>query len=220
MLLDGVDAISKYVGKPFGTIFTTQELANLRNSTNKGVVGQLLERAIGLQNTSTTLDFVDGEMKSYKSKRDGNPDETVFITQMLSQIDHILAHQPFQQTPLFKKTRNLALVPIYKHKGVPVEQWMIVAVYHVNLAEPKWTHLATEFESDYRKICLGLNDHINTSADGYIHTTNGTYIQVRSKDSKPYSPIFSTKYGRNVSNKNHAFYFKKSLMQYVKQNSP
>jgi DNA mismatch repair protein MutH len=38
-------------------------------------------------------------------------------------------------------------------------------------------------------------------------------VQVRSKDSKPYHPIYSNHYGRYISNKNHALYFMKSFMK-------
>jgi DNA mismatch repair protein MutH len=68
-----------------------------------------------------------------------------------------------------------------------------------------------------------LKQHIETSADGYIHTSNGRHIQVRSKDAKDarghYHPIYSTTYGRNVSNKNHAFYFQKQFVYDIKKMS-
>ena len=54
--------------------------------------------------------------------------------------------------------------------------------------------------------------HIETSPDRRIHTSNGQHIQVRSKDSMPYHPIYSGVYGRYVSNKNHAFYFRKEFV--------
>ena len=39
------------------------------------------------------------------------------------------------------------------------------------------------------KFNTELKEHIETSKDGFIHTSNGRHIQVRSKDSKPYHPI-------------------------------
>ena len=63
----------------------------------------------------------------------------------------------------------------------------------------------------------GKLEHIETSKDGLIHTSNGTHIQIRSKDSKPYHPIYSHKYGRYVSNKNHAFYFQKQFVYDVRK---
>jgi DNA mismatch repair protein MutH len=71
-------------------------------------------------------------------------------------------------------------------------------------------------ELDYYSICKQLVENINNSNDKFIHTANGKYIQIRSKDSKPYHPIYSSVFKRNISNKNHAFYFKKEFMEYVK----
>lgn len=34
-------------------------------------------------------------------------------------------------------------------------------------------------------------------------------------DAKPYRPIYSNIYHRNVSDKNRAFYFKKEFMRYI-----
>lgn len=72
------------------------------------------------------------------------------------------------------------------------------------------------WEDDYYSICDQLIYHIEHSNDGFIHTSNGRHLQIRSKDAKnnkgEYNPIFSKKYGRYVSNKNHAFYFKKDMV--------
>ena len=71
---------------------------------------------------------------------------------------------------------------------------------------------------DMEKLAMQkLKEHIETSRDGFIHTSNGTHIQVRSKDSKPYHPIYSARYGREVSNKNHAFYFQKQFVYDVRK---
>ena len=78
--------------------------------------------------------------------------------------------------------------------------------------KPQFAPLREIWRDDYYSICSQLKHHIETSADGFIHTSNGTHIQVRSKDSKPYHPIFSSVYGRAVSNKNHAFYFQKQFV--------
>ena len=75
--------------------------------------------------------------------------------------------------------------------------------------------LFREFNIDYITICDQLKRHIETSEDKFIHTSNGKFIQIRSKDSKPYRAIFSKERGKYISNKNHAFYFKKDLTKYL-----
>ena len=60
-----------------------------------------------------------------------------------------------------------------------------------------------------------MNSQLSASSTAMLHTANGKYIQVRTKDSKPYHPIYSEKYGREISDKNRAFYFKKEFMKYI-----
>jgi len=89
---------------------------------------------------------------------------------------------------------------------------MFLPSIHIDLTKPQFSGLREMWKNDYYSICKQLKNHIETSPDGFIHTSNGTHIQVRSKDSKPYSPIFSSVYNREVSNKNHAFYFQKQFV--------
>ncbi|MDD4781860.1 MAG: DNA mismatch repair protein MutH [Tissierellia bacterium] len=180
---------------------------------NKGKAGQLLEIALGLNNTSNKLDFEDGELKTNKCNKFGKPLETMFITQILSIIDELLSNKNFYNTRLYEKIDNLLYVPISKD-GSP-EDWFFLPYEHVNLNDNYYYDLKIQLEYDYYSICQQLHEHIEHSYDGYIHTSNGEFIQIRSKDSKPYNPIFSNVYDKYVSNKNHAFYFKKAFMQYI-----
>lgn len=80
-----------------------------------------------------------------------------------------------------------------------------------------FAQLRVQLEEDYYTICRILQEQIENGIDGNIHTANGKYIQVRSKDSKPYHPIYSNIYGRYVSNKNHAFYFKREFIDGIRR---
>ena len=60
---------------PFSKLFTPNELTNIK--INKGKTGQLLELALGLHLSNTTLDFEDGELKTNKCDMSGNPKETI-----------------------------------------------------------------------------------------------------------------------------------------------
>ena len=42
-----------------------------------------------------------------------------------------------------------------------------------------------------------------------LHTTSGKYLQIRTKDSAPYHPIYSKIFNRYVSDKNFAIYITK-----------
>lgn len=177
---------------------------------NKGKTGQLLELSLGMNLSNTNLDFDDGELKTNKCDSVGNPRETVFITQISSVIDELIQERPFEQTHLYEKISNILYVPVCKD-GNP-KDWMFLPSIHIDLTSPRYAELRNIWRNDYYSICRQLKRHIETSPDGYIHTSNGQHIQIRSKDSKPYHPIYSSTYGRYVSNKNHAFYFQKQFV--------
>lgn len=181
---------------------------------NKGKTGQILELAIGLQLSNTTLDFEDGELKTNKCNKTGKPLETMFITQISSIIDELLnAKLPFQESKLYKKIQRLLYVPINKD-GKPYE-WMFLHPIQIDLSLPKYQELFKQLRTDYCDICNKLNDQLCLSDIATLHTVSGKFIQIRTKDSIPYHPIFSTTYNRIVSDKNRAFYFKKEFMEYI-----
>lgn len=206
--------LEHFINRPFGSIFTG---ANYDWIINKGKAGQALEIVLGLQNTPNPLDFEDGELKTNKCDAHGNPKETVFISQILSVIDDMFRQKPFEETHLFHKISNLLYVPVSKD-GEP-RDWMFLEPIHIDLSEPRFAELKRIWRDDYYSICEQLKRHVETSPDGFIHTSNGRHIQVRSKDSQPYHPIYSTVYGRFVSNKNHAFYFQKQFVYDIKSMS-
>lgn len=205
--------IKPLCGITFGELFSDidPEMAVI----NKGKVGQMLELAHGKKLDSGTLDFEDGELKTNKCDKTGKPKETVFITQIASVIDELLSERPFEKTHLYEKISNMLYVAVSKD-GSPHE-WFFVDAIHIDLANSKFAPLMDIWREDYYTICKKLKKHIETSENGYIHTSNGTHIQVRSKDSKPYHPIYSKIYGRNVSNKNHAFYFQKQFIYDIRK---
>lgn len=203
-----IDALA---GKKFGQVLKLEQMTDIIK--NKGKSGQLLEITLGLNLSNTNLDFEDGELKTNKCDTTGKPLETMFITQISTMIDELLTGKDFYESKLYKKINNLLYVPISKI-GAPSE-WMFLPCVHVNLDDRRFHDLKLQLEKDYYSICNQLNEHIKTSNDGFIHTSNGEYIQIRSKDSKPYHPIYSDVYSKEVSNKNHAFYFKKEFMKYI-----
>lgn len=203
--------IKPYIGKLFGEILSNDNMQDIIK--NKGKSGQLLEILLGMKNTNKALDFDDGELKTNKCDRTGKPLETMFITQISGMIDELLEERNFYESKLYKKIKNLLYVPISKD-GQPAD-WFILSEININLEDSKFVNLRNQLEEDYYNICKKLKEHIETSSDGFIHTSNGEFIQIRSKDSKPYFPIYSETYGKYVSNKNHAFYFKKEFMRYI-----
>ena len=215
ILEEACNRFNDLAGIRFGDLFSPADMNMI--IINKGKTGQLLELSLGMNLSSSTLDFDDGELKTNKCDAAGNPRETVFITQISSVIDELIQERPFEQTHLYKKISNILYVPVCKD-GDP-KNWMFLPSIHIDLASPRFSELRNIWRSDYYSICRQLKHHIETSPDGFIHTSNGQHIQVRSKDSKPYHPIYSSTYGRYVSDKNHAFYFQKQFVYDIRRMS-
>ncbi len=208
-LVEAKQRLNQLSNISFNELFNETDLNTIM--INKGKTGQLLELALGLSLSNTNLDFEDGELKTNKCDADGHPCETIFITQISGIIDELIQRRTFTQTLLYKKIRNILYVPVCKKDEDP-RNWMFLPSIHVDLNNPQFSQLYNIWENDYYSICEQLQNHIETSCNGFIHTSNGHHIQIRSKDSKPYHPIYSNIYNRIVSNKNHAFYFRKQFV--------
>lgn len=181
---------------------------------NKGKAGQLLELAIGKSLDNSHKDFKDGELKTYKAKKDKSAKETIAITQISSNnIDDILKEKPFKKSFLYNKIENTLFVPTLK-EGAP-ENWEFLDAIQVNLKKEK--NLRRELKKDYEKICKETKQNIENGDS--LHTVSGKYIQIRSKDTKPYHKVHSEEYDRDVSNKNYAFYFKKDFIDEITKES-
>lgn len=212
-LIEAQTRIEKLAYIPFKEYLSPAQIQDAMMKINKGKTGQLLELTIGLKLSNTTLDFEDGELKTNKCNRTGKPLETMFITQTASIIDELLAKQNFQDTKLYKKFQRLLYVPISK-EGNPAE-WMYLSPIQIDLSLPEYAQLAAQLETDYYNICGQLNVQLSESNSSTLHTASGKFIQIRTKDSKPYHPIYSKIYNREISDKNRAFYFKKDFMKYI-----
>lgn len=212
-LYEAEEKLNKLVGVRFSELFTNDELQYIK--INKGRTGQLLELSLDMKLSNTNRDFEDGELKSNKCSSSGKPLETIFITQISGMFDDLITGLPFEQTSLYTKIDNILYVPVAK-EGAP-EEWFFLPSIHVDLSKPEFGQLRAQLEADYYLICSILQEQIEYGDDGNIHTANGKYIQIRSKDSKPYHPIYSNTYGRYISNKNHAFYFKKDFVYEIRR---
>lgn len=194
---------------PFSKLFEKQHI----DIINKGRVGQLLELLLGLTNGNSLTDFEDGELKTNKAYPNGLPLETMFITQISSQIDELLNRVPFEQSKLYAKIKRLLYIPVVK-EGEP-SNWYFKKPIYVEINEGD--SLYHQLRDDYYSIIDQMHQHIKN--DGRLHTSNGLFIQIRTKDSKPYNPIYSSYYNKLVSNKNFAFYFKKEFMIHLLRSS-
>lgn len=111
-LKEAQERIKPICGIPFGELFSDidPEMAIV----NKGKIGQMLELALGKKLDSGNIDFEDGELKTNKCDAFGNPKETVYITQIATIIDDLIAEKTFEETHLYQKISNLLYVPVSK----------------------------------------------------------------------------------------------------------
>ncbi len=212
-LYEAKQKINTFANKPFKEYFNSTTFQDTMLKVNKGRTGQLLELTIGLSLSNTTLDFEDGELKTNKCDCFCNPLETMFITQISLMIDEILSGKNFYQTKLYTKLQHLLYVPIVKEG--PPSDWMFLPCIEVDLTDSFYQELRIQLEQDYYCICAQCNQMLQSSSNALLHTANGQFIQIRTKDSKPYKPIYSEIYHRYISDKNRAFYFKKDFMRYI-----
>lgn len=203
---EAVPILKAAIGIPFRELFKDHP-SDL--TTNKGHAGQLLERYIGLKNGTNNIDFEDGELKTNKTHNNKTPAETIAVTQISRIIDNLLSEPPsdFSNSHLCEKLNNLLIVPVVKEGDCG--SWYLLDAYNISMQNNPI--LLNRFKDDYLTICSGAREKV--SSGNNISTTNGYYLQIRTKDSKPYHPIYSEKFGRYVSHMNYAFYLQKRFVQ-------
>ncbi len=209
---EALQALKFKVQIPFGQFMSEEELTEITKENNKGIVGQVIENILGLQHTSALLDFVDGELKTNKFRDNGTPAETIAITLISSSIDNLLDDLPFIHTHLFDKIRNMLLVPIAKGNN-DARQWKIIDCFIMSYWNSSFQDIYHEIAWDYIHIRDDIKQLLMPPNNGFLKTITKTYLQIRPKDVRPYRCIYSNKLGRYISDRQYAFYFRKTLMK-------
>ena len=204
---EGYSIISRIPAKTFGELFTPIQMKDIRK--NKGKTGQLLETAIlHLGLSSKHLDFEDGELKSNKVKADGSPDETMFICQISKMFDTLMEEQfDPRTTDIYDKIRHMIYVAVDK-SSKDETNWKIHHCKLVHETDTRYQNFYNQCAADILTIFRQVRDNLKDPSK-MLHTTNGKYLQIRTKDSQPYHPIFSNTFSRYVSDKNFAIYMTK-----------
>lgn len=217
------------VNIPFKNLFSSLSFTVEDIKKNKGKAGQLLEILCGLELTSNRKDFEDGELKTSEIKESTN------IIMITNWIDNIIHNNPlpFDKTPLAEKIEHLIFMPLTKQTNDPLN-WFFSACIYIPIT--KGSELYSEIKIDYEKICELAHEQVykkkitkysewtttcKNIGDGFLHTTSGKYIQIRTKDQggKKSKPIFSKILNRSVTKKSRmAFYFLASFKKYVAKN--
>lgn len=213
-LLTEKEKIDKIIGIKFKDLFSEADFVDM--NINKGKAGQLLEKCILKKGLDSGLkDFEDGELKTNKVNANGDPLETIAITQISSQIDNLINCLDFYSSALYQKIENILYVATCREGDC--KDWNFPFCIHIDLKADKYKDILKQIEEDYYTICKSIKTAVESGKN--ISTTSGKYIQIRTKDSKTklgYHPIFSKTVNRQVSDKNYAFYFKKDFIKAIK----
>jgi len=205
---EGWERVQKIIGLKVSDYVPEQYITQMR--INKGRAGQLIEKAIDLPSNTRLKDFEDGDLKSYKAKSDGTPMETMAIHQLShEEIDFMIERKPYEESLIHIKIERLIVLGICKEAQDPAD-WEIVCGHLVDCRIG--TEWFLKLKDSYNQINDVFIQHL-TSGDGMFHTSSGDYMQIRTKDSKPYNPRYSSILGRDVCNKRIAFYFQKTFMK-------
>jgi hypothetical protein len=141
---------------------------------NKGSPGQLLERIVGIPNSSDPLDCIDGELKSFEVKKNRNgtflPKETIACTMI---NNNELTTQCFAESKCYKKLSKVLYVPHYRNGDYIT--FMKPTLIDINVE--KYKTLKTHFEADYNVI----RDYYLTNATLDNSSSISKYIQNRTK---------------------------------------
>ncbi len=170
---------------------------------NKGGRGQLLELALGIENSSRLTDCVDGELKSFTQG------ESIAVTQLKHILPQIFANIPFYRTKLGMKTQQTLFV------GFDRDNNFIGSTTLTPESDPK--HFE-ELEQDFHDICDAILSAYYDKKELHTVTGRNGLLQIRTKDSKDkkgnYHPIKWK--GYTLKDKGMAFYltakFGKELM--------
>lgn len=206
LLEDALKLILELEGKTLGSISTPDII-------NKGSVGQIIERAIGIDLSSDLLDFENGELKSNKFLGRA-PAETLAVTQIGHVLNEIHAEISWVKSSVLKKITSFIFLPIHKDASDP-DNWIVGRAVH--FSEKDYPVQYEKLGNDYEQI--GMEIRKIMSGTGSLHTTNGSndYLQIRTKDSKDkngsYHPVKF--HGRELSNKSYAFYLRPHFLNAV-----
>lgn len=192
-------------GVPFGELLDAATLDGL--SVDKGGGGRAIERLLGVTSGNAALDFADGELKTFRADPDGYPVETIALNGM-SDLDPLLAAPPYAASPIHPKLRRAMFVGVWRGGSDPAA-WRVVTAFRLD-ARPG-TEWYRRLEASYEQVVRGLRERLLGGLE--FATVSGELLQLRVRDSRPYTPIHSVRLGRQVSDKRVGFYLRKRMIR-------
>lgn len=191
-------------GRRFADVLDASTLRTFQ--TDKGGSGRALEQLLGVPSGPRRRDLADGELKTFRCDADGFPLETVAITQ-ISSIDGLLDLPPFAATAAYTKLRRVFFVGVWRPSRDPSSWRVPIAFRFEARAGSEWYE---RLDASYRVVLRKLLTRL-AAGHGFA-TVSGPLLQMRVRDSRPYTPVFSERLGREVSNKRLGFYLTRRML--------
>ena len=179
------------------------QLSDIENTgKNKGERGQKVENLLGLNNTNTLTDCIDGDLKTTTIG------QTIFITQLLHVLKEIIEGKiSFDESKVGKKIGKCLYLVYDKNKG-------LLGKFHVT--KSKYPIHYSKLSEDFDFISNEIRRIYDEK--GTLHTINGPnkLLQIRTKDSKPYNPLNYNEH--QLKDKYMAFYLRSSFAKSLLNN--
>lgn len=161
---------------------------------NKGGRGQLLEKALGIPNSSNLTDFIDGELKSFTIG------QTIAVTQLNHCLSEILENKvEFDDSKVYEKLKQTIYVAFTRNNEF---------VKSKTINEQNSPEHYQELAEDYGYICSKIKEAFVTGKQLKTITGPNKLLQIRTKASKSssghYPPLCYN--GVQLKNKYMAFY--------------
>ena len=180
------------------------------NSVDKGENGRWLQQLLDVSHGPGARDLSDGELKTVKTKVIRGSEgwervhETIAIGLVPKRLEDVRSQEVIDRV-LGKLSNTVILERLEFPDGS--QRWG--ALYRFD-GRQHYALMHT-FAKDFNRLC----DHLTESAEAYgsIHTAHATYLEVRTKDSKPYTPTYYK--GEEVSDKRRAFYLSTSALKSI-----
>ena len=213
-------ALEEASGVRLGDILTTAELEALPESSdpNRAVVDRVLLELTGHGFDETHE--LDKVLKTYKAHDDGSAQQTSSFATIGPFIDGLAGGIGFELTPLYRQLVDVVLLPVF-HDG-PAADWCVFSPTAFAVTDPVLRPEAARLDAEYRLICERLaRDYERLEKDPAAVIKTGTtsvgrYLQIRTKDAKPYHPMQSPRLGIPVSDKTYGFYLTTGFLDHLR----
>lgn len=199
--------VGEVLGRPFREV--DPELVRSVNTRNRGWVGQWLERRLGLVNGNATLDFADGELKSFETARALRPVHGQVAVATIDDPEALLDAPPFEESIVAAKLARVLFAGYRKPTADPGD-WTLafVLLFELDACAGLRDRLADSYERLVRDFAADAR-HADEDSVLRDHTYRDDLLILKNKDSRQegrYGATWSTEYDGPISARRLGFY--------------